>query len=129
MRILIVGGTHDLQRTLSRMILNWGGQPNCVPDARTALGSVARSDYDYVLLETDLPDHSAHWFMERARLPAPTRVVAMDGFLPETALRDLYELGVCDYLEMPFREGDLLDIFQCHGIPRRTEDVHTILAA
>ena len=129
MKILIVGGTHDLQRTLSRMIFNWGGTPHCVPDARTALGSLARGDYDYVLLEAALPDHSAHWFMERARLPAYTRVVAMDGFLPEIALRDLYELGVCDYLEMPFHEDDLLNIFQCHGAPRSTDDIHSILAA
>ena len=129
MKILIVGGTHDLQRTLSRIICNWGGEPDCVPDARTALGRMSRSDYDYVLLETALPDHSARWFMERARLSAHTRVVAMDGFLPESARRDLYELGVCDYLEMPFNEDDLLNIFHCHGIRRHAEDVHTILAA
>ena len=129
MRILIVGGTRDLQRTLSRMIFNWGGEPHCVHDARTGLGYLARSDYDYVLLEVALPDHNGRWFMERARMPATTCVVAMDGFIPETVLRDLYDLGVSDYLEMPFREEDLLNIFMRHGAPRRAPDIHTILAA
>ena len=112
MKILIVDDDKSMREVVSEMVESLGGEPVSATGAREALRRLQGEDYQYILLDMKMPDKDGLWFMKHARIPADTRIILMSGFVPGLILREMYRLGVCDYLEKPFDSQDLLDVLE-----------------
>ena len=112
MKVLIIDDDKSMREVVSMMLRSLGGIPVCAEGPREALTCLQREDYQYILLDMKMPEKDGLWFMKHARIPAKTRVILMSGFVPGLLLREMYRLGVCDYLEKPFDSHDLLDVLE-----------------
>ena len=121
MNVLVIDSDRDMLRSIAQMIDNWGGSVDCAPGARLGMLRISEKIYDYILLDLNMAGEDGFWFMQRADIPSSTKVVAMGGLVPGMMLREIYRLGVCDFIEKPFSQDELLDVFERHGANRSLE--------
>jgi len=129
MKILVIDDDKPVREAACMMVETLGGQAVASVGAKDAIGHLQREDYQYILLDMKMPDKDGLWFMKHARIPAGTRAILMSGFVPGMLLREMYRLGVCDYLEKPFDSQDLLDVLERQSRRRYTQDpLHEVAA-
>jgi DNA-binding NtrC family response regulator len=115
MKLLIIDDDKTLCAALAMMIETMGAEVQTACSAEEGIRELGGEDCDYVLLDMKMPEKDGLWFMRHARLPGRTQVIVMSSFLPGMLLKEMYQLGVCDYLEKPFDSQDLLDVLERHS--------------
>ena len=108
-QILIVEDDALLNKTLTYNLTSEGYDTTSVLNARTAAELLARTEYDLVLLDINLPDGSGYDLCRLIKPEFPdTLVIFLTANDQERDQIRGYEAGAVDYITKPFSVGALL---------------------
>jgi len=93
MRLLIVDFSNDVLLATKRMLRYLGHDADYVDSTILAAKAVERLYYDIVIIECNMPDRTALWFLANAHIPLGTSVIITCGFTPAAFVEDMRILG------------------------------------
>lgn len=108
MKILVIDDHDGFRREVVSILENNGHVVNGVETAAVAIPLVERGDYDFVLVDYNMPVHDGIWFMRHVDKPKHTKILLM------TAQENMYvsllmvRAGGDGYIIKPFDEKKLL---------------------
>lgn len=107
MRILVVDFSEEMRIAAIRMLRHLGHYADYVDSTTLAAKAIESVYYDMVLIECNMPERTALWFLANARIPLGTKVIATSGFAPPGLIQSMEQLGIWAYLPKPFGLGEL----------------------
>jgi DNA-binding NtrC family response regulator len=107
MAVLIVEDESLLRRRLTRHLEQLGAEVTAVEDLARARDSAADVDFDFVLLDVNLPDGSGMDLLRERVFGDATGVVIMTAEGGVSGAVEAMKLGAVDYLAKPFDPGVL----------------------
>lgn len=107
-RVLIVDDDPQFLKTIAKLLRQLGHDADEADCAAGALELLKFHEYDIILLDYTLKERSGAWFMKHADLPDTTHVILVSGFAPDSVVERMSGMGVCDYLEKPFSQEELM---------------------
>ena len=108
MNILVVDDHDDFRAEVVEMLRRNGHAVKGVASATEAIAPVESGEYDSILLDFSMPEHSGLWFLEHVRLPVHTRVFLVTAHVSEQLVRRSLKVGAAGCLIKPFTEHQLL---------------------
>ena len=108
MKILVIDDHDGFRNEVVSILKNNGHVVNDVEAAAAAIPLVERGDYDFVLVDYNMPIHDGIWFMRHVDKPQHTKILLM------TAQENMYvsllmlRAGGDGYIIKPFDEKKLL---------------------
>ena len=109
MKILLVEDSHSLQQSLTAGLKNSGHIVDSALDGEMAIGFIATSTYDVVILDMMLPKLSGEEFLRTIRRKGVSTAVLILSALDRVEDRVLgLDVGADDYLVKPFSFEELL---------------------
>jgi two-component system, OmpR family, KDP operon response regulator KdpE len=108
LRILVVDDEPQIHRFLGPALNAAGYEPARVDNGRQALAEIARRPPDAVVLDLGLPDIDGQVVLRRAREFYDGPVVILSARDREMEKIEALDSGADDYVEKPFRVGELL---------------------
>ena len=124
MRVLIVEDDAEIADLLTRAIRRAGWASDTAATGGTALGALAITDYDLVILDLGLPDADGLEVCRRARAAGrrvPVLMLTARGSLPDRV--EGLDAGADDYLTKPFAVDELMA--RLRALARRPQSVLT----
>ncbi|MBN2301022.1 MAG: response regulator [Lentisphaerae bacterium] len=115
MRILIVDDDADLIDGIKDFLVTQGHDVDCTCDAETGVAMVARTQYDFVLIDYKMPDKNGAWFMQNAKLSNGTKSILITAFVNRSVIDEMFRLGVSGYLIKPFDTDELIRHLAFHS--------------
>lgn len=108
LRILVVDDEPQIHRFLGPALNAAGYQPVRADAGREALAEIARKPPDAVVLDLGLPDLDGQEVLRRARAFYQGPIVILSARDREIEKIEALDAGADDYVEKPFRVGELL---------------------
>jgi CheY-like chemotaxis protein len=108
MKILVIDDHDGFRNEVASILKNNGYEVTDVETAAAAIPLVERGDYDFVLVDYNMPVHDGLWFMKHVDKPPHTKILLM------TAQENMYvsllmiQAGADGYIIKPFDERKLL---------------------
>lgn len=115
MKILVLDDDRALLRTMQAILSNNGHDVTCVESPEEAVTLVSENDFDFALVDYQMPGKTGVWFMENAKLPSTTKVLLVTGNVDRDVITNMFDLGAAGYIIKPFGEADLLRHLEFHG--------------
>jgi len=115
MKILVLDDDRVLLMTMEAILRNNGHEVTCVEDPEEAVKMVGENDYDFVLVDYQMPGKTGVWFMENANLPSTTKALLVTGDVDRDVITNMFDLGASGYIIKPFGEAELLRHLEFHG--------------
>lgn len=116
-RILVVDDEPQIHRFLGPALTAAGYEPVRVETGRQALSEIARKPPEAVVLDLGLPDLDGQEVLRRAREFYQGPIVVLSARDQEIEKIEALDAGADDYVEKPFRVGELLA--RLRGVIRR----------
>lgn len=110
---LLVAEDHDINRfIIERMLKEWNCSPDFVTTGAEAVAAAARTVYDVILMDVEMPDMNGYCATELIRntLPMPhncATIIAMTGHAMPGEQERCLKSGMDDYLSKPFKPKSL----------------------
>ena len=123
-KILVVDDHKELRQAVVLILERNGFEVDTVDNATIALKLAQSGNYDFVLVDYQMPVHDGLWFMKRLREPRHTKILMM------TAQNNMYislamiQAGCDGYIIKPFNEDDLLRHLQFYAQSDRFSATH-----
>ena len=108
LRILVVDDEPQIHRFLAPALNAAGYEPVRAETGRQALAEIARKPPDAVVLDLGLPDIDGREVLEKARQFYDGPIVILSARDRELEKIEALDAGADDYVEKPFRVGELL---------------------
>ena len=108
LRILVVDDEPQIHRFLAPALNAAGYEPVRAESGRQALAEIARKPTDAVVLDLGLPDIDGREVLEKARQFYDGPIVILSARDRELEKIEALDAGADDYVEKPFRVGELL---------------------
>jgi two-component system chemotaxis response regulator CheY len=108
MRILVLDDHDGFRREVVDMLARNGHESRWVATAEEAVSLVENGDFDFVLVDFQMPVHNGLWFMEHAKLPPKTKALLVTAHVQKQVITRMFEVGASGYIIKPFDEADLL---------------------
>ncbi len=102
MRILVIDFSEEMRLAAIRMLRHLGHYADYVDSTSLAAQAIEKVYYDVVVIECNMPERTALWFLANARIPLGTKVIATSGFAPPGLIESMEQLGIWAYLPKPF---------------------------
>jgi two-component system KDP operon response regulator KdpE len=107
-RILVIDDEAQIHRFLGPALEAAGYEPIRADTAAAGLSAIARRAPDAVILDLGLPDMDGKEALVRARAFYEGPILILSARDMETEKIDALDMGADDYVEKPFRIGELL---------------------
>lgn len=125
-RVLLVEDEPSLGRTYQRVLKSRGFDPAWVPDAASALDELRRQEFDVIVSDIGLPDHSGLDLLRHVKNSAPDLPLVLVTGTPELdGAIDAVSLGAFRYLVKPISNDRLL---QCVVQAQRSHEMARLLS-
>src|ERR1022692_3229464 len=108
LRILVVDDEPQIHRFLAAALNAAGYDPVRAETGRQALAEIARKPPDAVVLDLGLPDIDGREVLEKARQFYDGPIIVLSARDREAEKIEALDAGADDYVEKPFRVGELL---------------------
>jgi two-component system KDP operon response regulator KdpE len=108
LRILVVDDEPQMHRFLGPALNAAGYDPIRVDTGRQALSEIARKPPDAVVLDLGLPDIDGQEVLQKARVFYEGPIIILSARDREIEKIEALDAGADDYVEKPFRVGELL---------------------
>ncbi|MBS0361429.1 MAG: response regulator [Proteobacteria bacterium] len=108
LRILVVDDEPQIHRFLSPALNAAGYEPIRADNGRQALAEIARRPPDAVVLDLGLPDIDGQDVLKKARAFYEGPIIILSARDREMEKIEALDAGADDYVEKPFRVGELL---------------------
>ncbi|EXJ15898.1 ATP-binding protein [Imhoffiella purpurea] len=117
LRVLVAEDNPVNQDVIDSMLVELGCQSKLCADGQALLAELARSDYDLVLMDCQMPAMDGYETTRRLRLRERMRggrlpVIALTAYAMEGDRERALEAGMDDYLVKPFKLSDLAEMLQ-----------------
>ena len=106
-RVLLLEGSADTARLLSRFMVMWGLSPVTVSTGADVLTALRDEPFDVLLCRLGAPDIHGHDLLPMVRQTSPIPAIAMNGTGEEAFVRRSFEVGYLRHLLVPFRIEEL----------------------
>lgn len=110
--ILIVEDEALLRKQIGARLQALGAEATLAGTAAEARQSLSKANYDFVLLDVNLPDGRGTDLLKEKIFPAQTAVVVMTATGAVTGAVEAMQLGAVDYLVKPFDPAQLSLVFE-----------------
>jgi two-component system, NtrC family, response regulator AtoC len=107
LNVLIVEDDVMLSRRIEAQLTRLRAEVTSAGALRAARGVLAKRDFDFVLLDVNLPDGLGTELLKEKLFPAQTGVVVMTAHGAVTGAVEAMRLGALDYLVKPFEAEEL----------------------
>jgi|GEM_PF-4731510 len=108
-RILIVEDTREVQMLLSHLLERFGASVQVANDGITGLEAGLGQEFDFVLLDLELPIMNGYEVVKQLRRSKPnSQVFALTAHASESVRADCLTAGFSDYLTKPIHVNDLV---------------------
>ena len=107
MGILVVEDDPLLRRQITATLEKYGVDVTSASDLRTAREFAARLDFDFVLLDVNLPDGLGTALLRERVFPSHTGIVVMTANSQVSSAVEAMKAGAMDYLVKPFNPAEL----------------------
>lgn len=114
MRVLIVDDDPDFRQEVCETLASRGCSVDEASCAAAGKQRIETGEYDMVLVDFKMPDHSGLWLMQHVDLPAGTKALLVTGHVNRRIIDAMFRAGVCGYLIKPFDEDDLMRHVRFH---------------
>lgn len=108
LRILVVDDEPQMHRFLGPALTAAGYEPIRAESGRQALSEIARKPPDAVVLDLGLPDIDGQEVLQKARAFYAGPIIILSARDREIEKIEALDAGADDYVEKPFRVGELL---------------------
>ncbi len=109
-RILVVDDEADMRLALSNVLTRTGHQVKEAPEGETALNTLAKSEFDLMLLDMRLPGMDGIQILKKVRESYPDLpVIMVTGYGSVDSAIEVMRLGASHYLAKPFSNKELVD--------------------
>lgn len=134
---LLVAEDNDINRfIMSKMLRDWGIQPDFATTGSEAVEMASRKEYDIILMDVEMPGMNGYKATEMIRNEFTTAmrnvpIVAMTGHAMQGERQKCMEAGMNDYLSKPFQPEDLQEMILKHTQKDKTVQdpvLHTLEA-
>jgi DNA-binding NtrC family response regulator len=128
-RILIIDDEPNITSSFASLLTDEGHLAEGASDAETGLKRIARSRYDLVLLDLNLPGLSGIEFLKRIKgEPTAPMVLVISGQSEIAVALEAMKLGAVDYLEKPVAPERLISSVRAALILLQAERQRSIMA-
>jgi two-component system KDP operon response regulator KdpE len=107
-RILVVDDEPQIHRFLEPALIAAGYEPARAETGRQAMAEIARKPPDAVVLDLGLPDIDGQEVLKKARAFYEGPIIVLSARDRELEKIEALDAGADDYVEKPFRVGELL---------------------
>lgn len=108
MKILVLDDHRGFREEVESILTRHGHHVVGVESAEQAIPLVENGDYDFVLVDYQMPEHDGIWFMQNVRKPRRTRAILSTAIVNRQIIDAMFKAGASGYLIKPFDEDDLL---------------------
>ncbi|MBN1270218.1 MAG: response regulator [Kiritimatiellae bacterium] len=115
MRILVIDDHQGVRDEIRRILMQNGHDADAVGSADAAIPLIETGNYDFALLDYQMPEHDGLWLMRNTRIPPRTKVVLVTIHTNHLLISEMFKAGVVGYLIKPFDEDDLLRHLAYHS--------------
>jgi DNA-binding response OmpR family regulator len=120
MKVLIIDDHKGFRDELRQILTRHGHEADDVQSASEAIPLAETGNYDFLLLDYQMPEHDGLWFLKNAHIPSHTKALLVTGHVHNLLITEVFRAGACGYLIKPFEEEDLLRHLAFH-FRRRTQ--------
>ena len=120
MRVLIVDDEEKVLLAMRRMLSDCCAV-DCAGSATEAMEKAKSGEYDFVLLDFNMPKQDGLWFMRNCRLPRKAKIILLTAYLNKQLVKEMFKLGLSSYLMKPVTREDVLRHFECLSNARPAE--------
>ena len=108
MKILVLDDHRGFREELTAILARHGHDASGAATADEAVPLAESGEFDFVLVDYQMPEHDGLWFMQNARLPKHTKALLVTAHVNRAVISRAFEVGARGYLIKPFDEADLL---------------------
>ena len=109
MKILVLDDHAAFRDEVVKMLIRNGHEAHGVSMATSALSMIEGGDYDFVLVDYNMPIHDGLWFMRNLPQPCRTKALLMTAHVNQQVIDTMLKNGVSGYVIKPFAEEALLN--------------------
>jgi len=118
MKILLLDDQEELLKAISLLLTDLGHAVDTFTDAEVAAGRIEEGEYDFALVDYQMPVHDGIWFMKNARVPRKTKVLLMTAHVSRAVIEEMFKLGARGYLIKPIDQDELNHHLNFHSSDR-----------
>lgn len=115
MRVLILDGQCEAAENIRKMLSGIADTVDIAANMEDAARMAESLEYDFVLLDYQVPEYEGTWFMKNVNISKHTKVLLMSAYVDRTAINEMFELGVAGYLIKPFDDAELRRHIEFHS--------------
>jgi len=108
MKILVLDDHRGFREAIESILTRHGHDVVGVESAEKAIPLVENGDYDFVLVDYQMPEHDGIWFMQHVQRPRRTKAILATAIVNRQIIDAMFKAGASGYLIKPFDEDDLL---------------------
>lgn len=109
MKIMVIDDHDGFRKEVVNILNDNGHVAHDVETAAAAIPSVERGDYDFVLVDYNMPVHDGLWFMKHVSKPRHTKILLMTAQDNMHVSLAMIRAGGDGYIIKPFDEKKLLN--------------------
>ena len=113
-KILVIDDDQAVCRHFTEVLEAKGCLVDSVHTAADAMTTVAKGEYDMVLLDYFLPDIKGDEFLKATKLPRNTKVLLVTGHLTKEVVNTMFKYGIVGYIAKPVENGELVRNVEFH---------------
>lgn len=115
MKILVLDDHAAFRDEVVKMLIRNGHEAHGVSMAASAVTLIEDGDYDFVLVDYNMPIHDGLWFMKNLKQPCRTKALLVTAHVNPQVISAMLKSGASGYLIKPFDEEDLLRHLEFHS--------------
>ena len=115
MRILVVDDHEGFRDEVTGILSRNGHYVEGVGTAADAIPIAENGNFDFVLVDYQMPEHDGIWFMRNVSLPERTRALLVTAHTSRYVIHTMFTVGASGYIIQPFSEKELLRHLAFHS--------------
>ena len=108
MKVLIIDDHEGFREEIQDILTRNGCEAVGVDSAEAAVPLAESGDYDFVLVDFEMPEHNGLWFMKKVKLPSKTKALLVTSHTNCELISAMMAAGASGYVTKPFDEEDIM---------------------
>ncbi len=115
MKILVLDDHKEFREQVVEILVRHGHEALGVEKAVDAIPLAESGEYDFILVDFNMPEHDGVWFMKNVKRPMRTKAILVTAYVNRQVIDMMFKFGVRGYLIKPFTEADLIRHIEFHS--------------
>ena len=115
MKVLVLDDHEGFRNEIVAILARTGHEASGAGSPEEAIPLVENGDYDFLLVDYQMPGHDGIWFMQHVKRPRRTKAILVTAHVNPQVTDAMFKSGACGYIIKPFDEADLLRHLDFHS--------------